>query len=87
MQQLIAGSTMESEYIAMSTACKDLFPLMDLVHELGRCLGVPIADKSNLHVRVHEDNAKSAPPQKFGNEIIMLMFQTPKRASSIKATD
>ena len=49
-------STMEAEYVAMSTACKDLFPLIDLVRELGGCLGIPVRDSSNLHVRIHEDN-------------------------------
>ena len=56
MEQMIACSTMESEYIAMSTACRDLFPLMDMVKELGGYLGVSISEKSNLHVRIHEDN-------------------------------
>ena len=56
MQTMIALSTMESEYIALSTACKDLFPLVDLLQELGGCLGIPISKNSNLHVRVHEDN-------------------------------
>ena len=26
---------MEAEYVALSQSCKDLFPLLDLVHELG----------------------------------------------------
>ena len=56
LQTEIAMSTMEAEYVAMSTACKDLFPLIDLVHELGGCLGIPVSNSSNLHVRIHEDN-------------------------------
>ena len=35
---------------------KDLLPTIDLVHELGGCLGVPIQNVSNIRVRVHEDN-------------------------------
>ena len=56
MQSEIALSTMEAEYIALSTSYKDLFPLVDLMRELGGCLGLTIADTSKLHVRVHDDN-------------------------------
>ena len=56
LQTEIAMSTMEAEYVAMSTACKDLFPLIDLVRELGGCLGITVNNTSNLHVRIHEDN-------------------------------
>ena len=59
LQTEIAMSTMEAEYVAMSTACKDLFPLIDLVRELGGCLGIPVRDSSNLHVRIHEDNVRA----------------------------
>ena len=47
---------MEAEYVALSTACKDLFPVMDLVQELGKFFDLPVKDKSRFHVRVHEDN-------------------------------
>ena len=47
---------MESEYIALSTACKDLFPLIDLIQELGGCVGLDINKTTNLHTRIHEDN-------------------------------
>ena len=56
LQTEIALSTMEAEYIAMSTSCKDLFPLVDLIKELGGCLGLSISQTSNLHIKVHEDN-------------------------------
>ena len=56
LQTEIALSTMEAEYVALSTACKDLFPVMDLVKELGTAFDLPIRDKSRFHVRVHEDN-------------------------------
>ena len=56
LQTEIALSTMESEYVAMSTACKDLFPIMDLVNELGQFFDIPVKDKSRFHVRIHEDN-------------------------------
>lgn len=57
MQTEIALSTMEAEYIALSTACRDLFPLMDKLVEIAACLDLPFTPGSNMHVRVHEDNA------------------------------
>jgi len=35
LQAEISLSAMESEYVALSTSCKDLFPLIDLVVEFG----------------------------------------------------
>ena len=42
LQTEFALSTMESEYITLSTSCKDLFPIMDLVREMGKCVGLPV---------------------------------------------
>ena len=36
---------MESEYVAMSSACKDLFPIMDLVKEIGPVFDLPVREK------------------------------------------
>ena len=47
---------MESEYIALSTACKDLFPLIDLIQELGGCVGLDINKTTNLHTCICKDN-------------------------------
>ena len=57
MQTEIALSTMEAEYIALSTACRDLFPLMDKLVEITTILDLPFAAGSNMHIRIHEDNA------------------------------
>ncbi|KAL7548588.1 hypothetical protein ACHAWF_011864 [Thalassiosira exigua] len=56
LQTEIALSTMEAEYVALSTACRDLFPVIDLVKEIGQHFGLPVNDRSSFHVRVHEDN-------------------------------
>lgn len=56
MQTAIALSTMEAEYIALSQACKDLFPIMDLLHELTTTLGLQKDPAPRLHVQIHEDN-------------------------------
>ena len=56
LQTAIALSTMEAEYVALSTACKDLFPLVDLVTELSTFMGFKARKSSHLHVKIHEDN-------------------------------
>ena len=56
LQTEIALSTMEAEYVALSTACKELFPVADLIHELSGNLGIKISDTTNMHLRIHEDN-------------------------------
>ena len=52
----LSTSMMESEYVALSSACKDLFPLMDLVQEIGNFFDLPVKEKSRFHVRIHDDN-------------------------------
>ena len=56
LQKEIACSTMESEYIACSTACRDVLPLIDLVQEVGHVLKMPSKDSSQLHCTIWEDN-------------------------------
>jgi len=52
----IALSTVESECVALSQACKDLFPVMDLFKEIGSFFDLPVKDKARFYVRIHEDN-------------------------------
>ena len=47
---------MESEYIACSTACRDVLPIMDLVKEVAHVLKIPSKDSSTLHCTIWEDN-------------------------------
>ena len=56
LQTEIVLSTMEAEYIAMSQACKDLFPIMDLVTELSTSFGLMFLCGLQFHVKIHEDN-------------------------------
>ena len=56
LQSEIALSTMEAEYVALSTACKDLVPVTAIVKELSRAVGFSDSVASNLHIKVHEDN-------------------------------
>ena len=47
---------MESEYIALSASCKDSLPTVDLIKELGGCLGISVADSFNIHIKINNDN-------------------------------
>jgi hypothetical protein len=57
LQTEIALSTMEAEYVALSTALKDLLPIISMVRELWSAVGLQNDVISNLHCKVHEDNA------------------------------
>ena len=49
LQTEIALSTMEAEYVALSTAGKDLFPIMDILKEFCNTLGLQTPSQGNLH--------------------------------------
>eukprot|EP00804_Cyclotella_cryptica_P016960 CCRYP_001892-RA/>CCRYP_001892-RA protein AED:0.32 eAED:0.41 QI:0/0/0/1/1/1/2/0/530 len=55
LQTEIALSTMDAEYVALSQACKDLFPIMDISKELCVALGLPQSAVANMHVWIFED--------------------------------
>lgn len=57
LQQETALSTMEAEIIALAHSCRELFPIMDLVHEVGSRVGLPTEKLTTMHVSIHEDNA------------------------------
>ena len=56
LQTEIALSTMEAEYVALSTACKDLLPLVSVIRELSTAVVLDASFISNIHCKVHEDN-------------------------------
>ncbi len=56
MQTDIALSTMEAEYDALSTSCRDLFPLIDITNELCTTLQVEMQTKTQMHIKIHKDN-------------------------------
>ena len=60
LQSEIALSTMEAEYVALSTACKDLLPLIHTIRKLcTTVLGLPkdfFNSKMHMHIKIHEDN-------------------------------
>jgi hypothetical protein len=48
---------MEAEIIALAHCCRELFPVIDIVTELGNVIGLPTKDLVSMHVSIHEDNA------------------------------
>jgi hypothetical protein len=56
LQTEIALSTMEAEYVALSTACKDLLPLVAVIRELSAAVGLDASFSANIHCKIHEDN-------------------------------
>ena len=58
LQTEIALSTMEAEYVALSTSCRDLFPLIDLTKEICSIfkMDMVVKDTADMHIKVHEDN-------------------------------
>ena len=56
MKKCLCVSTIETEYVALSESCKDLFPLIDLLQEFLNVLDLESPPSTHLHVQVHEDN-------------------------------
>jgi len=69
LQTKIALSTMEAEIIALAYCCRELFPIMDQVRELGTVVGLVTNKLTTMKVSIHEDNtgalvlAQTIPPQ------------------------
>ena len=69
LQQQTALSTMEAEINALAHSCRELFPIIDLVQEVGEVVGLPTKDLTTINVSIHEDNAgalvlaETIPPQ------------------------
>ena len=56
LQTEIAWSTMEAEYVALSSACRDVIPIRNLLIELGTTYGLLTEDKPSIMTTIHEDN-------------------------------
>ena len=58
MQSIITLSTTEAEYVALSTALRDVIYILQLTEELtANGITVPLPDKPRVTCRVFEDNA------------------------------
>jgi len=56
LQSEIALSTTESEYIALSTALRDVIPLMGLVKDISKAFNL-VTTKPIMHCKIFEDNS------------------------------
>ena len=56
LQQLTATSTMHAEYVALSTACRDIIPLQELVAELSTVYQMTTEETPVIRSTVYEDN-------------------------------
>jgi hypothetical protein len=56
LQTEIALSTMEAEYVTLSTSCRDLFPLIDITNKLCTALQIKMQAKTHMHIKIHKDN-------------------------------
>ncbi len=68
LQTEMALSTMEAEYVALSTSCQDLFPHINVTNEI--CLVFSLEKHifnkhANLHIKIHEDNVGAPSPGKL----------------------
>ena len=48
---------MEAEIVALVHCCWELFPVCDIVKEIGQTVGLETKDMTSMHVSIHEDNA------------------------------
>ena len=56
LQTEVALSTLESEYIALSSSMRELIPLRRLLGEIGEELGLDYCKPAMIHSKVFEDN-------------------------------
>jgi len=56
LQILIALSTLEAEYIALSTAMRDVLPMQDMLKDVAKELKLDIKDVSDIKSTIFEDN-------------------------------
>jgi hypothetical protein len=58
LQTEIALSTIEVEYVALSTLCCDLLPLIEITNEICSIfhIGLIVHKRADLHIKIYEDN-------------------------------
>jgi hypothetical protein len=56
MEKQIVLSTMEAEYVALSTSCQDLFPIIDITNKLCSIFNLDMQASADLHIKIHKDN-------------------------------
>jgi hypothetical protein len=56
LQTEIMLSTMEAEYVVLSSSFRDLFRLIDITQEICSALLLHPPDTAQMHIKIHEDN-------------------------------
>jgi hypothetical protein len=56
LQSEITLSTMDAEYAALSSSCRDLFPLINITQEICSALLLTPPATAQMHIKIHEDN-------------------------------
>jgi hypothetical protein len=61
LQTEIALSTMEAEYVARSTSCRDLFPLIGITKEILSIFDVDLVvnETVDIRIKIHKDNIRA----------------------------
>ncbi|KAL7461142.1 hypothetical protein ACHAXS_001569, partial [Conticribra weissflogii] len=57
LQTETALSTMEAEVVAFVACCRELFPNVDIVDQIGNAVGLSHEETCRMHIKMHEDNA------------------------------
>ncbi len=47
---------MEAEVVAFVVCCRELFPIIDIVDQVGNPVGLSRKERCRMHVKMHEDN-------------------------------
>ena len=59
LQTQVTLSTTEGEYIALSTAMKEVIPRSNVIEELRECSFITAKSKAEFHCKVFEDNSRA----------------------------
>ncbi len=59
LQTEIALSTMEAKYMACSSSCCNLLPLIDITKELSSNFDLQLQVNTNMHIKIHKDNVSA----------------------------
>ncbi|KAL7460733.1 hypothetical protein ACHAXS_001177 [Conticribra weissflogii] len=57
LQTETALSTMEAEVVAFVACCRELFPFVDIVDQIGNAVGLSRKERCQMYIKMHEDNA------------------------------
>ena len=53
LQTETALSTMEADTVAFMACCRELLPILDIVAQIGKAVGMQSEEKSKMHICIH----------------------------------